>query len=72
MLVLPNAWHIITKLNYVTSQTRVNGKAIPLQALTCPEGSRRLRLPDLNTIGTNAPAAFTPQEIFLVLISVSG
>jgi hypothetical protein len=28
------------------------GKAIPLQALTGPEGSRRLRLPDLKTIGT--------------------
>jgi hypothetical protein len=28
------------------------GKAIPLQALTGPEGSRRLRLPDLMTIGT--------------------
>jgi hypothetical protein len=30
----------------------VQGKAIPLQALTGPEGSRRLRLPDFNTIGT--------------------
>jgi hypothetical protein len=28
------------------------GKAIPLQALTGPEDSRRLRLPDLKTIGT--------------------
>jgi hypothetical protein len=27
-------------------------KAIPLQALTGPEGSRRMRLPDFNTIGT--------------------
>jgi hypothetical protein len=26
------------------------GNAIPLQALTGPEGSRRLRLPDLKTI----------------------
>jgi hypothetical protein len=26
------------------------GKAIPLQALTGPEGSRRLRLPDFKTI----------------------
>jgi hypothetical protein len=31
---------------------KVKGKAIPLQALTGPEGSRRLRLPDLKTIGT--------------------
>jgi hypothetical protein len=27
------------------------GKAIPLQAWTGPEGSRRLRLPDFKTIG---------------------
>jgi len=27
------------------------GKAIPLQALTGPEGFRRLRLPDFKTIG---------------------
>jgi hypothetical protein len=30
----------------------VKGKAIPLQALTGPEGARRLRLPDIMTIGT--------------------
>jgi hypothetical protein len=30
----------------------VKGKATPLQALTGPEGSRRLRLPDFMTIGT--------------------
>ena len=28
------------------------GKAIPLQAWTSPEGSRRMRLPDFKTIGT--------------------
>jgi len=28
------------------------GKAIPLQAWTGPEGYRRLKLPDLKTIGT--------------------
>jgi hypothetical protein len=28
------------------------GKAIPLQALTGLEGSRRLRLPDFKTVGT--------------------
>ena len=27
------------------------GKAMPLQAWTGPEGSRRLKLPDFNTIG---------------------
>ena len=28
------------------------GKTIPLQAWTGPEGSRRLRLPDLKSVGT--------------------
>jgi hypothetical protein len=28
------------------------GKVIPVQALTGPEGSRRLRLPDFKTVGT--------------------
>jgi hypothetical protein len=31
---------------------RGKGKAIPLQAWSGPEGSRRLRLPDFRTIGT--------------------
>jgi len=30
----------------------LKGKAIPLQAWTGPEGSRRLRLPDFKTVGT--------------------
>jgi len=30
----------------------VKGKAIPLQAWTGLEGSRRLRLPDFKTVGT--------------------
>jgi hypothetical protein len=29
-----------------------NGKAIPLEAWICPEGFRRLRLPDFKTVGT--------------------
>jgi hypothetical protein len=37
----PTFWH----WNYV------KGKAVPLQAWTGPEGSRRLRLPDFKTIG---------------------
>jgi hypothetical protein len=46
------------------------GKAIPFQASTGPEGSRRLRLPDFKKIGTcrwqgcqpYAPAAFIPRK----------
>ena len=53
---------------------------IQLQTWINPEGSRRLRFPDFKTVGTwrwqgcqpYAPAAFTPQEIFPVLISVRG
>jgi hypothetical protein len=34
-----------TEIAYIYN---IKGKAIPLQALTDPEGSRRLRLPDFN------------------------
>jgi len=37
---------------HVSIYKQVNGTAIPLQAWTGPEGSRRLRLPDCKTIGT--------------------
>jgi hypothetical protein len=40
---------IVNALWYVK---RVKGKAIPLQAWTGPEVSRRLRLPDLKTFST--------------------
>jgi len=36
----------------IVFQVKGKGKAIPLQAWTGPEGSRRLRLPDFKTIGT--------------------
>jgi len=55
------------------------GKAVPLQAWTGPEGSRKLRLPDFVTTaqdGGRLSALHTgrlyPQEIILVLISVRG
>ena len=35
-----------------TRPSKGKGKAIPLQAWTGPEGSRRLRLPDFKTVGT--------------------
>jgi hypothetical protein len=37
---------------YVLCEVKGKGKAIPLQALAGPEGSRRLRLQDFKTIGT--------------------
>jgi len=39
-------------LTYAGAAVKGKGKAIPLQAWTGPEGSRRLRFPDLMTIGT--------------------
>ena len=55
------------------------GKAVPLQAWTGPEGSRKLRFPDFMTTaqdGGKLSALRTgrlyPQEMFLVLISVRG
>jgi hypothetical protein len=42
-----------TKVAYSSmGKGKGKGKAIPLQAWTGPEGSRRLRLPDFKTIGT--------------------
>jgi hypothetical protein len=47
------AKHLNKNLNQLIHyHTDIKGKAIPLQALTGPEGSRRLRLPDFKTIGT--------------------
>jgi hypothetical protein len=37
---------------YYDRGVKVKSKAIPLQALTGPEGSRRLRLPDFKIIST--------------------
>jgi hypothetical protein len=37
---------------FIFTLRTVKSKAIPLQALTGPEGSRSLRLPDFRTIGT--------------------
>ena len=56
------------------------GKSVPLQAWSGPEGSRKLRLPDFMTTAQDggkgcqpySPAAFIPQEILVVLISVRG
>jgi hypothetical protein len=48
--VLHNVGSYTTESNKVI--TTVKSKAIPLQAWTGPEGSKRLRLPDFKTIGT--------------------
>jgi hypothetical protein len=39
-------------MQYIPYVIQIKGKAIPLQPLTGPEGSRGLRLPDFMKIGT--------------------
>ena len=41
------------------------GKAVPLEAWSGPESSRKLRFPDfMTTAQPYAPAAFTPRKCF--------
>ena len=61
----------------LTEMSKGNGKAVPLQAWTGPEGSRKLRLPDYVTTAQDSVRLSAlrtdhlyPQEILLVLISV--
>jgi len=56
----------------------IKGKAVPLQAWSGPEGSRKLRFPDFVTAQDGGKAVSLthrpplPQEMLLVLISVTG
>ena len=45
-------WAELSVLQVIGSRLPSDGNAIPLQAWTGSEGSRRLRLPDFKTIGT--------------------
>jgi hypothetical protein len=44
--------YIIAVVGKNTVYLLIKAKAIPLQAWTDPEGSRRFRFPDFKTIGT--------------------
>jgi len=49
--LIRDTWRQYFKCSSVR-RLRYKGKAIPLQVWTCPEGSRRSRLPDFKTVGT--------------------
>jgi len=51
-IALHHKYHYSYTCLLFTTFVSVIGKAIPLQAWTCPEGSRRLRLPYFKTVGT--------------------
>jgi hypothetical protein len=48
-IVLPEVGTLVPK--HVTD-TSLKDKAVPLHAWTGPEGSRRLKIPDFETVGT--------------------
>jgi len=63
----------------VRNKGKGKGKAVPLQAWSGPEGSRKLRFPDFMTTAQDVGKVVSlthrppyPQEIHLVLISVRG
>ena len=64
---------------YKLLKERCKGKAVPLQAWSGPEGSRKLRFPDFTPTAQDGGKVDSlthrppfPQEIHLVLISVRG
>ena len=66
--------YIFTHKQYIRQ-----GKAVPLQTWSGPEGSRKLRFPDFMTKAQDGGKVvslrqrpFYPQEIYLVLITVRG
>jgi len=70
----------IPRNSYKRKQTQYSySKAVPLQAWSGPEGSRKLRLPDFMATAQDVGKVVSlthlpplPQEMLLVLISVRG
>ena len=49
-----------TASSYNPKMVKVNGKAVPLQAWSCPEASRKLRFPDFMTTAQEAGKFVSP------------
>jgi len=70
---------MVVRLSALRTGRFLKGKAVPLQAWTGPEGSRKLRFPDYVTtaqdggrLSVKRTGRLYPQETLLVLISVRG
>jgi len=71
-------WSVLASYSVLLFRTS-KGKAVPLQAWTGPEGSRKLRFPDFMTTAQDGgrlsalcTGSLYSQKMFLVLISVRG
>jgi len=72
-------YHNSDESNILSTLLKVKCKAVPLQACSGPEGSRKLRFPDLMTTAQDGGKVVSlthrpplPQEMLLVLISIRG
>jgi hypothetical protein len=70
---------VVAGVNFVAQCITRKGKAVPLQAWSGPEGSKKLRFPDYMTTAQYGGKVVSltyrppvPQEMPLVLISVRG